>query len=324
VTAGSGSLRWIALSIVVVLLGGAGAAAFFLMRQRGGGGGDSDDAALDDLHDLIRRGVPGPQAAVELAEDHPDLLTVLGDREETLASDPRYPYLRTRAGRRRLQEIREILAEKASDRRRPVIKDTVAKALAEVVKNQMSPEEAAQALRGRTTVESREAFVDMDMQQLAEALRGAASAHPTLNSPRARGAAMAIQDALRSSDNRAPGLAVAWLARAAGPGRRGETLRLVAPRSVLGRSPSCTVALVEDPGVEPEHAELTVEADEFSIAPLGGPVKVEQKPVLERQVLVDGETIEIGTSLYVFKCARIGRAVSRAGGRATTAHRTRA
>jgi len=267
------------------------------------------------LHDLIRRGTPPAQAAAELAEVHPDLLGLLADREEALASDPRFPYLRTRAGRKRLQQIREALAHKASDR--PALKGTLAKALAEVVKNQSSPDEAARALTGRTTADSREAFVEMDMEQLAEALRDAAAAHPTLNSPRARGVAMAIQDALRAGGNRAAaGEAVAWLVRAVGPGRRGETLRLKSPRSLLGRSPSCDVALTDDPTVAPEHAELTVDAGEFSILPLGGTVKVEQQQVDHRHVLADGETIEIGAGAYVFKSASIGRVIaSRSRGR---------
>jgi len=305
-TAGAGGLRWLMLSIAALLLAGA-VVLMFVIRRKRDAAPDDDDEALIALHDLVRRGMPPAQAAAELAHSHPDLLAVIADREDTLFSDPRFPYLKTRAGRRRVQEIREILAQKASDR--PGLKGTLAKALAEVLKNQMSPEEAARALSGRTTADSREAFVDLDMEQLTDALRLAAASHPTLNSPRARGVAMAIQDALRSGDNRAAGTAVGWLARAAGPGRRGETLRLVAPRSVLGSAPSCNVKLTEDPAVEPEHAELTLDADEFSIAPLGGPVKVEQQPVVQRQVLVDGETIEIGMSHYVFKCARIGHSM---------------
>jgi hypothetical protein len=309
VTAEPGNLRWVALAIVVLLLAAAGGLIVVVMRRKGAGAaGDDDDEALEALHDLIRRGTPPAQAAAELSQAHPDLLAVLADREDTLSSDPRFPYLRTRAGRKRLQEIRELLSSKASDR--PVLKDTIAKALADVVKSQGSPEDAARALSGRTTADSREAFVDLDAEQLTEALRDAAGAHPTLNSPRARGIALRIQDALRSADNRAPGTAIGWLARAAGPGRRGETLRLKSPRSVLGRSPGCDVVLAEDPAAAPEHAELTVDAGEFSIAPLGGWIKVEQQPIEGRHVLADGETIEIGSGLYVFKSASIGRVIA--------------
>lgn len=312
VTAPPGSLRWLALAIAAVILAAAIAAVVLLRRKSAVV--DDDDEALVALHDLIRRGTPPAQAAAELAEVHPDLLAVLTDREESLASDPRFPYLRTRAGRKRLQQIRELLAHKASDR--PALKGTLAKALAEVLRNQTSPEEAARALTGRTTADSREAFVEMDMEQLAEALREAAVENPTLNSPRARGVAMAIQDALRAGGNRAAGEAVGWLVRAVGPGRRGETLRLKSPRSLLGRSPSCDVALADDPTVAPEHAELTVDAGEFSILPLGGVVKVEQQQVDHRHVLADGETIEIGAGAYVFKSASLGRVIaSRSGGR---------
>jgi hypothetical protein len=322
ISAGTGSVRAIALLIIVVLLAVAGIVAFVAIRRRRGGADEDDDDALADLHDLVRRGTPPAQAAAELAQDHPDLLSLLADREDTLFSDPRFPYLKTRAGRRRLQEIREILAQKAT--RRPVLKDTLAKALAEAVSGQMSPEQAARAVSGRATADSRAAFVDLDMEQLTEAMRAAAASHPALASARARGVAMAIQDALRGDDGGAAGTAVGWLARAAGPGRRGDTVRLVVPRSVLGRSPACNVTLADDPLLAPEHAEVTLDGDEFSIAPLGGAVKVEQQPVQERQVLVDGETIEIGSSLYVFKSARIGRAMSARGGSRPPVRRSRA
>ena len=322
ISAGTGSTRAIGLFIIVLLLAAAGGLAFVAIRRRGGGADeDEDDDALADLHDLVRRGTPPAQAAAELAQDHPDLLSVLADREDTLFSDPRFPYLKTRAGRRRLQEIRELLSQNAT--RRPVLKDTLAKALAEAVGGQMSPEQAARALSGRATADSRAAFVDLDMEQLTQAMRAAAGSHPALATARARGVAMAIQDALRADDSHGAGTAVGWLALAAGPGRRGDTVRLVVPRSVLGRSSSCNVQLTDDPLLAPEHAEVTLDGDEFSIAPLGGAVKVEQQPVAERQVLVDGEAIEIGSSLYVFKSARIGRAISARGGSRPSVSRSR-
>ena len=61
-------------------------------------------------------------------------------------------------------------------------------------------------------------------------LRKAGQRYPILASPRSRGTALAIQDALRAQGGAS--LAVAWLVRAAGPGPRGETLRVAAGRAV--------------------------------------------------------------------------------------------
>ena len=195
---------------------------------------------------------------------------MIADREDTLFSDPRFPYLKTRPGRRRVQEIREILAQKASDR--PALKGTLAKALAEVLKSQMSAEEAARALSGRTTADSREAFVDLDVEQLTDALRVAAGSHPTLN---LRGRA---GSRWRSRTRCAPATTgprerggVAGVARARAAGRDAAS----------GRPAACWVgALVQrqarrGSGGRAGARGASWTQSEFSIAPLGGPVKVE-------------------------------------------------
>src|SRR5204862_6763707 len=99
-------------------------------------------------------------------------------------------------------------------------------------------------------------------------LREASTRESTLSSPRARGVAVAVQDALRSKSIGRRGIAVAWLVRASGPGRRGQTLRLLGARSVLGSAPTCLVQFERDAGVAPEHAEITLSGGEFVIAPL--------------------------------------------------------
>ncbi len=46
--------------------------------------------------------------------------------------------------------------------------------------------------------------------------------------------------------------------------------------------------------------------EEFLIAPISGAVRVEGTAVTRKQTLVDGETIDLGGGMYVFKCASVG------------------
>ena len=308
VSTGPGNLRGIIIGILFGLIVAIAGVLLFLRRRQGQQATASDDdQVLVAIHDLVRRGVSPQRAAEELASNHPEALGLLSGMNESLFADPRFPYLRTRPGRVRLKEIRDILSKQASAR--PTLGETLAQALAEAIEHGTPPDEAAKMLRGRTTANERAAFVALDFEMLAQALRSSADEHPPLRAPRARGIAAAIQDALRSDGAEAGGggeAVLGWLVRAFGPGRRGETLRLVPARNVLGQAADCNIRLAIDPSVAPQHAEISLEAGEFAILPLGGTIKVEGKPVEHRQALVDGETLEIGTGLYVFKSATVG------------------
>src|SRR5439155_443242 len=153
---------------------------------------------------------------------------------------------RTRLGRLRLQEMKEILLERSSDR--PMLRGPLAAILADAVTTQAAPEATAEALVGRVADDDSAAFAGLDLEQLAEALRAAASAHPVLGTPRARGVAVAVQDALRSGGGE-NGVAVGWLVRAGGPGVRGETMRLGDGATMIGQAPSCALRILVDPAV---------------------------------------------------------------------------
>ncbi len=148
--------------------------------------------------------------------------------DEGVLADPRFPYLRTRPGKRRMQEIRDLLAERSGGS--AGLGDSLAGVLAEAVGKQLSPEEAAEKVNAHATAEERAAFVGLDLDQLADSLRAAARAHPPLGTPRARGVAVAVQDALRTGENASRGVAVGL----AGPGRRPGTSRRDA--AVVGRA----------------------------------------------------------------------------------------
>ena len=237
---------------------------------------------------------------VELTRSFPESLAGLATADPSLLSDPRYPLLQTGAGRRRFEEIVALL-RRSDD---ALLGDDLAVALAEAIAAKTPARQAALSIAARVPEDQRSDFLRLGLDELATRLRKAGERHPILAFPRSRGAALAIQDALRSQIG--AGLAVAWLVRAAGPGRRGETFRVAAGRAVLGRAPSCAIRLDTDNHVAEQHAVLSETRGEFAIEPLQGRVKVEDMPVASRQPIGDGDTIEIGESRLVFKCVSTG------------------
>ena len=256
VTVGPGGARW--LMFALILAAGATAAGMTMLafRRRGGPGAPvSAEALVAAAHDLIRRGASPERAAEELVRRFPEAPALLAGMDEALLVDPRFPYLRTRPGRKRMQEIRELVAERSGAS--AGLGESLARVLADAVAGQMPAEQAAEKVNAHATAEERAAFVGLDLDRLAESLRGAARAHPPLGTPRARGIAVAIQDALRTGEKAAQGVAVGWLVRAGGPGRRGETLRLAPERTVIGCSAACAVRIIEDPGSPPSTPRLS-------------------------------------------------------------------
>ena len=312
VVVGGGAGR-IAL-FVVVFFAGAGALVglvLFLSRRRASSSSSDDDDGTDEeaivtaAHDLIRRGASPQRAVEELSRAHGAAVSAIINLDPEVVSDPRFRYFQTRAGRARLKDIQDILAKKAVAQAR--LGGTLAAILAAAIKEQRPPEEAANMLAAQVAPEEAAEFAGMPLDRLAEALRGAAAGQSVLGTPRARGIAVTIQDALRAGRTGGRGVVVGWLVRAGGPGRRGETLRLDATRSVIGRAPSASPRIEADSQLAPEHAEIVVEGSGFLVAPLGGEVKVEGTPTTERRPLTDGETLQLGAGVYVFKLASAGR-----------------
>lgn len=268
---------------------------------------DDDDELLSAAHDLIRRGASPRRAVEELTRVHSGSLHALAQLKPQVLSDPRYPYFRTRPGRMRLQEISDILARRGQDA--PALGEGVAQVLSEAVQGGVPAERAAEILAGRVPADELTAFAGLDLEQLAEALRQITRRYPALGSPRARGLAVTIQDALRSAGG-TRGIMVGWLVRTGGPGARGETLRLGSDRTLVGRSAECAIRLMDDPTVAASHAEFFIDRGEFVVAPLEGAIAVEGNQVVQRRSLTDGETVAIGGGLFVVKSARAGNLVS--------------
>jgi hypothetical protein len=309
VAAGGQRPWWILVVVVggVALLAGV-AVVVVLSRRRPRAEDDAratldDDAVLTAAHDLVRRGASPQRAVDELIRSHPQSVRALVDLGASILADPRFPYFRTRLGRLRMQEIVDLVAKKSTDG--PALGQALAEVLAEAIANRTPPEKAAEAITGRVAADEWTAFAGLDFEQLAEALERSAQVHSVLGTPRARGSAVDIQDALRAGGG-ARGVAVGWLVRTGGPGTRGETLRLGEGATLIGQSPDCALRILGDPGVAAEHAEFSLARGEFTVVAREGAVSVEGTRITERHILADGETVAIGGGLFVFKSASAG------------------
>lgn len=309
----AGKVLWMGIGGGVVALAVVGVLVAIARRRRDE---DDDSPAGDDdvlaaAHDLVRRGSPPRRAAEELVRMFPETVRTLLEIDDDVLTDPRYPYFRTRPGRQRLQEIQNLLANKRSDR--SDLGPVAAEVLAAALNEKLQPAEVAVIMTARASVDEWTNFAGLSLDRLAEGLRLAARRHPELGTPRARGIAVAIQDALRAQGAER-GMAVGWLVRAQGPGRRGQTLRLSDGRTLIGRDPGCQVKLTDDPSVALQHAEINASNDHFVIRPLTGPTTVEGAAVTNERVLLDGDTIGIGGGLYVFKSAAAGNLLAPSSG----------
>jgi hypothetical protein len=315
VTIPAGAKGWLMpLAILVALLTGvAGVVLFWRRRSRAAGEGDVDDdlSVVVAAHDLIQRGLSAPRVMVELTRSFPDAIASLVDLDPSLLADERFPVFRSRPGRRRFEELRALLSDRAGNESR--LGSELAETLSQSVSGREPPDHVAGSITARVPEEQWSAFARMGLEQLAHALRVAGKHFPVLVSPHARSVALEIQAALRS-EGRSMGKAVVvgWLVRAEGQQRRGETLRLPPGCAILGRAPGCDVRLDDDPQIAQQHAAIDQRDGTFFLRPLHGSVSVEAQPVRGRVPLSDGDTIEIGQNRLVFKCVSSGHAGSAA------------
>ena len=307
--ADTGRLVWMGAAVLAIALLAIGVLLF--LRLRAGRQSETDeDPIILATHALIRRGMSAQRALAELTRGFPEHISDLARVDESIYSDPRYPLLQTRAGRRRFDEIRALLTQRDSEG--SPLHDSLFAALAEAVTAQTPARKAAESIAARLPDDQWGALSRLGLEDLARALRHASARFPVLGLPRSRGAVLDIQDALRAQTGSS--LAMAWLVRAGGPGRRGETLRLRSSRAVVGRGAACDLVLGGDANVAEQHAAISDTRGEFAIEPLGGPIRIEDVRIEKRHPLGDGDTVEIGQSRYVFKCVTTGNLGKSTGG----------
>ncbi|MDX2022625.1 MAG: FHA domain-containing protein [Deltaproteobacteria bacterium] len=298
----SGGMLVLLVGLALIVAGGIG--AFFMLgsKRRGstaGAGNDADDDVegfLEAVQELVRRRVDPNRAAVELSRWYPNLVGELDNIDVASLDGEQYRLLKSRAGQARIKEFAKALGN-ADDEDQAPSGDLVG-ILAGAFSQSLAPADAARQIRARLPDKQWASFARSRFDEVTSMLRTAASAHPDLASPKARGFVLAVQDALRDRDGAE--VVVAWLVRAAGPGKRGETLRLARPRTVVGAGPSCQLR-IDDKYLGAEHLAITESGGAFSVAPLQGQLKVEGKPVAAERPLVDGETLEFGQGQFVFK-----------------------
>jgi hypothetical protein len=291
------ALWWSLLGLLVVGL----VTAAWLYLRRPAGGGNQTEAMLIESQRLIRLGSPPDRILVELSRRFPRQVRQLGKVDPGRLDRGKFPHLRTRAGRDLLAEIQRALA--TADQGNDGQPDLVAQ-LAAAVAADLPAAEAVIRLRARLPDKVWGAFARNTFREITHMLRLAAATHPGLATPRARQLVLQIQDAL--CQERADKATAAWLVRAAGPGRRGETLRLAHGRTSIGGAAGCQVILKGDPSVQPEHVTIVEDAGHFSISPGSGMVNVEGERLEGERRLTDGETLEIGAGAFVFKSVAIG------------------
>ena len=304
-------VKWLLLplgALIGILVAAAGVVLFRRKRSRGSKTSENEEDVplLHAAHTLIQRGLSAPRALVELTRNFPNEVSCLANLDPGLFTDERFPLFRTRAGRRRLEDLSALLSRKV--REDSLLGHELTEVLAASIAQGAAPEQAASTIAARVPEDQWGAFARMNLDELAHALRTSAVRAPALGSPRARGASLRIQAALREQGHHVgQAFTVGWLVRAAGEGPRGETLRLP-PRSrvVLGRGSRCDVRLGQDAEIAPEHAAISERRGLFTIEPVGGAVSVETKSVRDRAPLGDGDTIEMGRSRFVFKCVSSG------------------
>jgi hypothetical protein len=305
-----GSTSWllIPLAIVIVLLAGAAIVVVVLRKRRSGAGSEDDEplAVLAAAHSMIQRGLSAQRALVELTRRFPNTVSSLAELDDSVLADQRFPLFRTRAGRRRFEELQALLSSKASDD--SLLGDDLVEVLSQSMTAHAPADQVASSIAARVPEDQWGAFSRMRLDELARALRAFGAQYPVLATPRARSVALEIQAALRheSRHSASKSMTVGWLVRAAGQGRRGETLRLPSGRAVIGRGPDCQIRMDADTQIAQQHAAIIERRGGFYIEPLEGALKVETKPVSGRVPLGDGDTIEIGQSRYVFKCVSSG------------------
>jgi hypothetical protein len=153
------------------------AAAVLGLRCRRPG---EEPSLLGAVHDLIGRGLSAQRAVTDLTRRFPESLAGLTAVESSLLSDPRYPLLQTRAGRRCFEEIVALLRHGDDSG----LGDDLAAALADVLAAKTTARQAALSIAARVPEDQQSDFLRLGLDELASRLRKAGERYPVLVSLR--------------------------------------------------------------------------------------------------------------------------------------------
>ena len=234
--------------------------------------------------------------------------------DDSVFYDERYPLFKTRAGRRRFEELQALLSHQASDD--SLLGNDLAEILSQSMAGQSAPDQVASSIAARVPEDQWGAFSRMGLDELAKALRASGARYPALASPRARGLALEIQAALRNESRLAPRLAWRWAGWCARPGPASAE-RPCGPRPgapFWGGPRSAACASTPTPKSRSSTLPSASGAGRSTSSPSREASRSRPKPASGRVPLGDGDTIEIGQSRFVFKCVTSGNvAQSRSG-----------
>jgi hypothetical protein len=302
--ASTGTMVGLGLGALVLLAGGG--LVVWRVGRRGmrGGSGRGRGATtrrlfelLDELQHLIRIGTAAEAAVVHLSQKFPDSIDRLKTLDVQKLDPEQYRYLRTRAGQARIKEIQTQLRDSDAE---PLVDREMASILSRAMTSGVEPREAARQIMAQIPDNRWGALSRAGDQSLQDSLARAAQDFAPLKASHASGFAVDVRTALRTREG--AHLSVGWLARASGPGRRGETLGIPTPSCVVGRGFDCGLRIGEDPELAERHAEVNLLGGEFVLRPLEGRVVLDDREVTGQRPLSDGAVVTLGSCSYVFKC----------------------
>ena len=106
-----------------------------------------DSSVVAAAHALIQRGLSAPRALVELTRSYPRDVASLATLHASVFSDNRYPLFKTKAGRRRFEEIQALLSRKSNDD--TLLGGDLVEVLSQSIASQSPPDQVASSIAAR-------------------------------------------------------------------------------------------------------------------------------------------------------------------------------
>jgi len=109
-------------------------------------GEEDESPVVSTAHALIQRGLSAQRALVELTRSYPNDVASLAELDASVFTDERYPLFKTKAGRRRFEELQALLSPKSNDD--TLLGADLAEVLSQSISNQTPPDQVASSICG--------------------------------------------------------------------------------------------------------------------------------------------------------------------------------